>query len=208
MAPMGKTATYDDYLWAERSAAFHSFCLALVKDSKVGDIIGQLPVIEDLGSLSFSELHERSYRDWDSDRLLVGLLQIDSWTAMYEINGFVGITPEIVMPMSKGRQIISHHYSDGNLSHSFNLYEDGRFTARVDPGIGIADLWAADPDMLSTLTSMMRESGFDQTVQDNPDGQQHDRAAAFALTERMTGVQLQPHTIADATFSVVRIQMP
>jgi hypothetical protein len=205
---MGR-ATYEDYLWTERSGAFQSFGLALVQDSNVDDIRAQLPVIEDSGTLSFPDLHEHSYRDWDPDKLLVGLLQIDSWTAMYEVNGFVGITPQIVMPMSKGRRIVSHHYSDGNLSHSFNLYENGRFTARVDPGIGIADLWAANPDMLSTLTSLMQEIGFDQAPHDDPvDGHLHDRAAAFALTDRLAGVQLEPRTIAGATFSVVRVQVP
>ena len=206
---MGEAATYEDYLWTERNLEFQSFCLALVQDSSVDDIRAQLPVIEDLGSLSFPELHEHSYRDWDPDRLLVGLLQIDSWTAMYEVNGYVGITRQIVIPMSTGRRIVSHHYSDGNLSHSFKLYMDGRLAASVDPGIGIADLWAADPDMLSTLTSLMQEVGFDQTPEEDPvDGQQHARAAAFALSDRFTGVQLEPRTIADTAFSVVRVEMP
>jgi hypothetical protein len=63
--------------------------------------------------------------------------------------------------------------------------------------------------MLSTLTSLMQEIGFDQAPHDDPvDGHLHDRAAAFALTDRLAGVQLEPRTIAGATFSVVRVQVP
>lgn len=210
---MKRPATYEDYLWTEDAGTageFQAFCLALVEDANVDDVIVQLPLIADLGPMNFrEELRFRSYDNWDPERLLVGLLQLDSWTALFEVNGFVGVTAQIVLPMSRGRRIVSHHYSDGNGSGTFKIYEDGRLAASFEPTVGIVDLWTDDPEMSTTLATMMRESGFDQAPDDHLQaGRQHNRAAAFALMERLTGVRLEPTTIADATFTVVRVQVP
>lgn len=121
---MSRQPTYRDYLWTEpgggHAGAFDSFCLAFIEDADIAEIIAQLPVIEEVGVLTFpDELRFRSYDDWNEAELLVGLLQIDSWTAMFEVNGFAGITPQIVLPLSAGRRIVSHHFSDGNGHGSF-----------------------------------------------------------------------------------------
>lgn len=204
-----RSPTYEDYLWTESGGTageFQAFCLALVENADVEEVAAELPVIEDLGEMGFPEgLRFRSYDDWNEQRLLVGLVQMGSWTAMFEVNGFAGITAELMTPLSKGRQIVSHHYSDGNGSGSFRLYEDGRLTANFNPTRGIYDLQARDPE---TLTSLMQASGFDQAPVDHPlEGRQHNRAATFALMERLTGVRLEPRTIADARFAVVRVAL-
>ncbi|RPA65645.1 hypothetical protein EF294_02495 [Gordonia oryzae] len=207
---MSRNPTYDDYLWTENGGTageFQAFCLTLIQDAQVDDVIAKLPVIEELGSTNFrDDLRFRSYDNWDPEKLLAGLFQIESWTAMFEVNGFAGTTPQIAGPLSQGRRVVCHHYSDGNGTGSFFIYENGRLTANFEPLLGPADLQADNP---STLTTMMRESGFDQAPTDHElNGKQHNRAAAFALTERLTGVHLEPQTIAEATFTVVRVQMP
>ncbi|MBA4020918.1 MAG: hypothetical protein C0482_01000 [Gordonia sp.] len=207
---MDRAARYEDYFWTEDGGAdgeFQAFCLALVEDADVEEVVAQLPVIEDLGAMGHRELQTRSYDDWNQDdRLLVGLVQIGSWAAIFEVNGYAGVTGRLMIPLSKGRRVVSHHYSDGNGHGSFMLYEDGRLTANFEPLFGLADLQADDPN---TITALMRESGFDQAPKDHAlEGQQHNRAAAFALAERLTGVRLEPHTISEGTFSVLRVQMP
>ncbi|OUC75816.1 DUF6461 domain-containing protein [Gordonia lacunae] len=204
-----RSPTYEDYLWTEgggTAGEFQAFCLALVENADVEEVATQLPVIEDLGVMGFpGELRFRSYDDWNEKRLLVGLFQMGSWTAMFEVNGFAGMTAELMIPLSKGRRIVSHHYSDGNGSGSFRLYEDGRLTANFNPTRGIYDLQARDRE---TLTSLMQASGFDQAPVDHPlEGRQHNRAATLALMERLTGVRLEPRTIADARFAVVRVAL-
>lgn len=200
---------YEDYLWTEgggTAGEFQAFCLALVENSDVDEVAAQLPVIEDLGEMGFSgELRFRSYDDWNENRLLVGLVQMGSWTAMFEVNGFAGMTAELMIPLSRGRRVVSHYYSDATGRGSFHLYEDGRLTANFGTSLGIYDLHADAPE---TLTSLMQASGFDQAPADHPmDGRQYNRAAAFALMERLTGVRLEPRTIADARFAVVRVAL-
>lgn len=212
MTTMDGHPTYEDYLWTENGGSqgeFGSFCLTLIENANVTDVFAELPVVEELGSMTFSnELLFRSYDDWDGQRLLVGLVQVGSWTVMYEVNGFAGVVPGIVRPLSKGRRIIVHHYSDANFSQRFSIYEDGQSVANFSPSIGIDDL-QSDPDLSNSLTTLMQESGFGQSPDDEPEGEgQYNRAAAFALTERLTGVRLTPETIAGATFTVVRIRVP
>ncbi|QTI69784.1 DUF6461 domain-containing protein [Gordonia polyisoprenivorans] len=210
---MERQITYEDYLWTENAGTageFQAFCLSLVENANVDDVLAQLPVIEDLGSMNFrEELRFRSYDDWDPERSLVGLFQHDSWTVLFEVNGFAGVTPQIALPLSNGRRIVSHYYSDGNGSGTFKIYEDGRLAASFEPTLGIVDLWTDEPNMSTTLSTLMRKSGFDQAPNDHLlDGRKHNRAATFALMERLTGVQLQPTAIADATFTFVRVQLP
>lgn len=204
-----RSPTYEDYLWTEgggTAGEFQAFCLALVENADVEEVTAQLPIIEELGEMGFpEELRFRSYDDWNEQRLLVGLFQMGSSTAMYEVNGFAGITAELMIPLSKGRRVVSHHYSDATGRGSFRLYEDGRTTANFGTSLGIYDLQADDPE---TLTSLMQASGFDQAPTDHPlEGRQHNRAAAFALMERLTGARLEPRTIADARFAVVRVAL-
>lgn len=202
-------ATFRDYAWVDEDDLFGGFCLTFVENASVQDVITGLPVVERLGPMSFETLCDRSHEAWArafGPPLTAGLAEVDGWTMMYEANGFAGIANSVVAPLSGGRRVISHYYSDGNGHGRFVYYRDGSRVAEFDPLFAAQELTGAEP---ADFVRSMRAVGFDFRV-DEDGGHQADQhfAAVFALCERSIGFPITRELITGETYEVVTVAVP
>lgn len=208
--------TFEDYLWTEHAGAFQAFCLTYIEDSSVDAVLGTLPVLEYLGELSFDELVESSYDDWRPEAQLVGLFKVDEVVMMYEVNGFVGLSlvaNAVLSPLPNGRLLVSHHFSDGNGHGTVRIMRDGRVLGDFDPRAAsqfeiLHVNYGLDERETGELLDKMDAVGFDRGEKsDGSPTQQHNRAAAFALSQLLTGVCLTADTLTSIEFRTVRVSM-
>nr|WP_316755045.1 DUF6461 domain-containing protein [Streptomyces sp. NEAU-HV9] len=68
-------------------------------------------------------LSEPSY----DDRLLAPVAAVGDRSLMVEYNGCAGITDELVLPVSRGRTVVSHFRNIDAVDH-FHWFEDGDLT--------------------------------------------------------------------------------
>lgn len=118
--------TYRDYAWTKKVPELNNaFCVTFIRNATVPEVIDALPTVGQPAQCDFVTLLSRSLESWEeigSDNLLVGLVQHGDWVIMYENNGCIGATPELMQPLSVGREVVVHH---GSESSYFFRYVDG-----------------------------------------------------------------------------------
>jgi len=150
-------------------------------------------------------LYEPSYDVWaDNERLAAG--QPDSlfvgvttvcgegrdWALGVEINGYLGVTPELIVPLSAGTRLVSH-YRNVNAVDRFYWVEDTDIRLNFGP-LAPAYREGRTPD---ALVDVMSEAGFDLEREANLDVPTE---AAFALAERLTGVRVTMAVLEESTY--------
>lgn len=171
----------------------NAYCLTLIQN------MAPATVLDGLGAarrrvMSLDELQDASGDMWTisgGDHLVVGVTSLASWTLMFEDDGYVGITTDLILPLSPRRTIVSH-YRNVNALSRFVWIDDGEIATsfetlfpRVRSG-SRADL----------LDDDLRQAGFDLSegaLQPDP------TEAAFALAEQITGVAIM-HEMLEGPF--------
>ncbi|MCF8607350.1 DUF6461 domain-containing protein [Gordonia sp. HY442] len=205
--------TYEDYLWTAGRGEFSSFCLTYYPGRRVTNIVPELPIIEEYGVIDYNEIVDLTYvqyEEWDPANQLVGLIDHGNAAIMLEANGFAGSDPRIAAPLSvNGQQVVSYHYSDGNVSNSLSEFSDGRMIRHMYPEDRVDDAWADTAERLASLISMMIKVGFDELTRptEYPAKHRHNRAATFALMERLTGIVVEPSVFDLARYTAVRVHL-
>jgi hypothetical protein len=115
------------------------------------------------------------------------------WALGLEVNGYLGVTPDVLVPLSAGTCAVSHYASEG--VSSFYWAENGEIRLSFRP-LDAASREGTDPD---ALLAAMQEVGFD--VSEDGDNLDHPDAAAFALAERLTGVRVTADMLEQATYT-------
>jgi hypothetical protein len=205
------TATAADYAWFEtRLDHFaQAYCLTLARGLEPREFltrIGARP-LEPLTGLD--ALFEPSMDAWDENggaETLIGVTTVTGdggpWTLGVEVNGYLGVTPELVAPVSAGTMIVSH-FSNINADSIFYWIEDGDIRLEFDPLLGPAYREGSTPD---AVTDLMQAAGFDLT--EDGDNTENCTTAALALAERLTGVRLTPELLEQATYTCGMVQIP
>lgn len=92
---------------------FESYCrLTLVAQVTIEQFLDVLPAAPTIiGECDFPTLEDRGI-DIFRERTLggpVGLIELDGGLLMFEPNGYVGVSPSVMGPVSVGRTVASHY---------------------------------------------------------------------------------------------------
>lgn len=188
----GMTATAADFTWFAKHFPdlADGYCITLVQGLAPASVLRRLDARDESRIIGADQLLAPAFKAWDhydGRNLFVGVTAVGDWALMVEPNGFLGATPEVILPLSQGTSLVSH-YSDINAVDHFYWVQDGvtrlhflpQFPDRRD---------GTDPDGLADI---MRQVGFDHP--------ELHTESAFALAQHLTGVRLTPELLESATY--------
>ncbi|MFJ4203192.1 DUF6461 domain-containing protein [Streptomyces sviceus] len=193
--------TATDYAWLKERYEFlmEAYCVTLVRDITPEGLLGELGADRRGRIVGVDGLSGPSYELSAPYLLFVGATAVAGWTLMVEFNGYLGVTDQAMLPVSRGRRVVSH-FLNVNAVDRFCWYEDGDLRLHFEP-LFADERYGSRPDELLTE---MRESGFDLAERDeNGDHDAYYAAltgASFALAQRLTGIRLTPELFATAEF--------
>ncbi|WP_369168047.1 DUF6461 domain-containing protein [Streptomyces sp. R28] len=197
---MTGTTTAADYAWLETRYPHltEAYCVTLVRGLAPEALLTELKAAPKPGLTGVDALVEPSYDEWDDhdgEMLFVGVTAVDDWSLMVEFNGYLGIRAKAMLPVSRGRTVVSHFRNVNAVDH-FYWFEDGDTRLHFEPLFA----HARDGSHPDELLMEMRESGFDLSDGDDRYHTGHTEAA-FALAHRITGIRLTPEIFASARFT-------
>ncbi|MEV0482283.1 DUF6461 domain-containing protein [Streptomyces sp. NPDC050508] len=206
---MTRMTTADDYTWLQKQHAplMHAYCVTLVRAITPDRLLHELGAEPDIRVTGVEALHEPSYDSWDEhygDPLFVGVAAVGDWSLMVEHNGYLGVTTAAMLPVSRGRTVVSHYRNVNAVDH-FYWFEDGDIRLHFEPLFAYArdGSHADEPELLAE----MRESGFDLREDKDRHYGLHTEAT-FALAHRLTGVLLTPELFASLEFTGALVPVP
>ncbi|MEV5320585.1 DUF6461 domain-containing protein [Streptomyces sp. NPDC052687] len=194
---MNGITTAADYTWLEERYAdlMEAYCVTLVRGLTAEELLKELRAEPAGRATGVAALAEPSYAVQTPYRMYVGATTVGDWALMLEYNGYLGIRDEAMLPLSRGRTVVSHFRNVNAVDH-FNWYEDGTLRLHFEPLFA----YHRDGSHPDELLTEMRESGFDLSEADDRDTDHHTEAA-FALAHRVTGIRLTPELFETAEFT-------
>ena len=196
------TVTASDYMWFEHrpEGLSEAYCLTLAQGLTPAEFlrrIGSQPQWQLQGVDALFEPSMDIWHEYPAKGLFIGVTtipgDIGDWALGVEINGFLGVTPEVIIPLSAGTQVVAHS-RDIEAVDRFYWVEDGDIRLTFTP-LSSCYREGSTPN---AVVDLMREVGFD--VSEDDAEADHPTEAALALAERMTGVHLTPQLLEQATY--------
>ncbi|RMI47197.1 hypothetical protein EBO15_03145 [Actinomadura harenae] len=182
---------------------FSAYCLTLVRGIAPGEFMRRLGarVLRDAAPLD-EWFVETSFDYWDTphhgDVQFIGATTVPGdggdWTLAFEVNGYLGVVPELMVPVSMGTRLVTHRYNNGNGHGDFMWIEDGDLRLDFEPLFAFQRSGSAPDGLLDE----MREIGFDLDPETDEIGPS--TSGAFALAERLTGVRVTEALVEGASF--------
>lgn len=204
---MVRAATAGDYRWFEADGDLtKGFCFTWVKGLTPQQVINRLGGRE-LERVDWEQVvgSGDGQQDAMSD-YFVGIARVGAWALLVEDNGTLGTTDAKVVPLSAGTTLISNYRkADGH----------GRLLVLADREVRL-DFDPIDAKKLSgsgvdSLAPIIDAAGFGYAgavpLGDDP-GQYRTYCmeAAFALTERLTGVPMTLNLLTTLTYRLTRVR--
>ncbi|WP_369206199.1 DUF6461 domain-containing protein [Streptomyces sp. PU-14G] len=201
---MNNHSTAADYGWLEEQYQhlMEAYCVTLVQGLSPDALLTALEAEPGERITGVAELGRLTDEEWRLGAYFVGIASVGDWSLMVEYNGYLGVDDTRMLPVSRGRTVVSHFRNINAVDH-FSWYEDGVTRLHFEP-LFPRRRDGSHPDELLTA---MRESGFDLSEGDDASFDGHTEAA-FALAERITGVRLTPELFASAEFVCARVAEP
>jgi Family of unknown function (DUF6461) len=197
-------ATASDYAWFEdrpRGLA-ETYRLTLARGRIPAEFLARIGARVEVTRVGVDALFEPSMHLWDEypyKGTLIGVTAAPGddgdWAVAVEVNGYLGITEEAMIPLSAGTRVVSHYYSGGNGVARFYWFEDGVIRLYFDP-VEPAYREGTTPD---AVLDVMREVGFD--MGEEGDNAEDSTGAALALADYLTGVRLTPELLEDSIYT-------
>lgn len=201
-------ATVTDYSWWQqfRPEWADAHCVTLISDATPDQVIGALGGHAVAQAPGIDALMERTFRHWgdtyDADTAMVGVTGIGAgWTLIAEVNGYVGVTTELIAPVSAGRTVVSH-FRNVNAVYRFNWWRDGQLLTDLDL-LFPTERFGTSPDALTADIA-----GVGVPLESDDVSSIDLSAAGFALAERVTHVSCTPELFERSEFSVALVPMP
>lgn len=202
------SATLADYQWWQsfRPDWSDAHCVTLISDTTSPQVIDALGGRTVAHAPGVDALMTRSFEHWgdthDSETAIIGVTDIGAgWALIAEVNGYLGVTPELIAPVSAGRTVVSH-FRNVNAVYRFNWWRDGQLLTDLDL-LFPAERFGAEPDALTADIA-----GVGIPLDDEDVSSVDLSAAAFALAERITGVACTAELFERAAFTVATVPMP
>ncbi|MFG1959835.1 DUF6461 domain-containing protein [Nonomuraea sp. NPDC049028] len=201
-------ATAADYVWFydRFPGLWEAYCLTLIRGLRPQDVVARLDArTEGFPLMSFGDLDSAAYSGpgrygaWDGR--FFGAVAVEDWCLIVEPGGTMGVTQEIIKPLSAGTRLVSHSRNVNAVSY-FYWVEDGEIRLSFEPDIP-GYRYGGDPD---GLVGVMRQVGFD--LEDGvqaPGGAVAEGIAAgtgavFALAEYLTEIKLTAQLLEESTY--------
>jgi Family of unknown function (DUF6461) len=194
--------TAADYAWFEDRPAglAEAYCLTLAQGLPPAGFLARVAARPGPTLTGAAALFAPSMLLWDEHPekgMLIGVTTVPGdggdWALAVEANGYLGVTEEIIVPLSAGTRVISHYYSNG--VDRFYWVEDRDIRLHFNP----SEAAYRDGSTPDAAVDLMREAGFDLS----PEGDNTEDAAeaSLALAERLTGVRLTPELLEQAIYT-------
>ena len=119
-----------------------------------------------------------------------GVARVEDWVLVVEENGTLGVSDPLLGRLSEQTTVISH-YRGADGDEQMLVLTDGAVDLRFDPQSDAARTGRRAPELSAEITA----AGFDATV-----GPESRTAAAFALTERLTGIAMTRALVEEKTY--------
>lgn len=204
---MTGTTTTADYRWLEEQYEdlMGAYCITLVEGLAPEELLRALAAESRPPITGVAGLGEPAYDLGNPDQGFVGVASVGNWSLMVEYNGYLGVTEAAMLPVSRGRTVVSHFRNVNAVDH-FYWYRDGATRLHFEPLFA----YHRDGTHPDELLTAMRESGFEleEPGDDDFDESIEHTEAAFALAHRITGVHLTPRLFAAADFSCGIVPIP
>jgi hypothetical protein len=204
------TVTAADYAWTEEDDGplSQGYCITLARGLTAAQFLSRLGARAAPAVTGFLDLSEADYASSDHDELMeqhVGVISASGdgglWAVGVQVNGYIGVTEELIVPLSAGTDVVSH-YQNINAVDRFYWVEDRVIRLDFEP-LFPSYRQGSTPDV---LVQDMTEVGFE--VSDDGDNVGQNTASAFALAERLTGVRIAPGLLEQATYECGIVKMP
>ncbi|MFG1906722.1 DUF6461 domain-containing protein [Kribbella sp. NPDC048928] len=199
--------TAEDYAWFEGTALSYAYCMTLVRGVGAAEALSRIngEVVDRSAGLTAFIKYAQDNSPWfgrEDQRLVIGATELDGWTLLLESNGFLGVTTEVIQPLSDGTRVVSH-YCNVDAEDRFCWMEDGELRVRFEPLFPYRRD-GAEPD---SLIEPMLDLGFD--LRDNEDrNYDNHTAATFALTEHLTGIRITQELLDGANYLCALAPLP
>jgi len=195
--------TAADYTWFEDRfpGLSEAYCLTLARGLAPQDFLERVGATRQQAQFTgVNAILEPSMRAWDTfdgEALLIAATAVpgetSKWTLGVESNGFLGVTPKVIVPASAGTRIVSHFQNIEAVSR-FYWIEDSDIRLQFSP-LEPAYREGSTPD---AVLDAMQEAGFD--LDEDSDDVDHCVAAALAFAEHLTGVRLTPELLEQSIY--------
>ncbi|GAA3090264.1 DUF6461 domain-containing protein [Streptosporangium carneum] len=196
-------ATPDDYSWfsPERFPGLaDAYCFTYVRGLTPEELMTRLGVrVENCSRMTLDELIRRQ---------TFGAVAVGDWVLLVETNGLLGITEEIIMPLSAGTRLVSHFYLDVDGMDYFHWIDDGKIRFEFLHQEGYSH-WIKDGKIQFEFP---QQEGYSEEMPDElaetleridspvyPIAAPHE-GPAFLLAERLTGITMTPQLLEESTY--------
>ena len=188
------------YEWTKSDWLLAGSCISVVVPAEVDLLVLEMANVVDIERCDFDRLENlsagaTSVRGERGEA--AGLVQVEGAVLMLEPYGYLGETYEFMLPLSRGRNIVSY-YVGGHGRGTFLWYHKGQVKCAFDhhtPGARRG----TDPDV---VLPWIEEIGGFMPLDSEAEVPEsvHTRAAVMALMERVSGVQVTYSLLHDSTF--------
>jgi hypothetical protein len=196
-------ATPDDYSWLSRERfpdLADAYCFTYVRGLTPEEVVTRLGVrVEDRSRVTLDELIRRQS---------FGAVAVGDWVLLVEVNSGLGVTEEIIMPLSAGTRLVSHFYLDVDDMDYFYWIDDGKirfefahdegYSHRIEDG-RIQFMFRPHESYSEEMPDELAE------ILERIDSPVYSIAAphkgpAFLLAERLTGITMTPRLLEESTY--------
>jgi hypothetical protein len=205
VASAGRAATAEDYLWfAGVDDLADGFCFTWVRGLTPEQVINATGG-QDLERIDWEQLvGSGDGQQTGAEQYFYGVAHVADWSLLIEDNGTFGTTDDRVGPLSRGTTLVSH-YRAGDGHGRLLVLEDEAVRLDFDPIEAekitgrAADAFAPFLDAAGFSYAQRLRSG-DQAAY-----RTYCTAAAFALTERLTGVAMTEKLLETLTYLLTSV---
>jgi hypothetical protein len=201
----GRAAVPGDYAWfAEIKDFGEGFCFTWVHGMTPAQVI-KASGGKELERIGWEQLvGSGDGQDAGAGQYFYGVAHVGDWALLVEDGGAFGATESRVGPLSRGTTVVSHwRAADGH----------GRLLVLEDQAVRL-DFDPVEPEKVggrgaASLASVMEAAGFQEAQRlragDPAKYQQWCMEAAFALTERLTGVAMTRALLEKLTYLLTSV---
>ncbi|GIH69846.1 DUF6461 domain-containing protein [Sphaerimonospora thailandensis] len=204
-------ATPDDYSWLSRERfpeLADVYCFTYVRGLTPEELVTRLGVrLEGCSRMTLDELIRYSYSSFYEEQAF-GAVSVGDWVLIVETNGGLGVTEEIILPLSEGTRLVSHFYLEVKGMDYFYWIEDGKIRFEFAHQEGYSH-WIEDgkiqrffPHMENYSEEMPDELAETMERIDSPiypHSEPHE-GPSFLLAERLTGITMTPQLLEESTY--------
>lgn len=202
-----RSPSWSDYHWIEdwRSGLLqNAYCLSFVGDLSPQELLNRLRATDRQDRLGLDEVCESASDLWSQaggTALFVGVASVGEYTLMFEDNGYVGVTQQLMAPVSSEGVTVVAHYRNVNAVTRFLWLRSGVVELDFEP------MFASRRDgaQRSQVDDRLLSAGFDIA----PDGSnvEHLGQSIFALGEAVSGFKVTPAVLDELVYAGGIVEM-